>query len=94
MSRLAIPNRVKESRRMSMEVTQGLDADLKARENAKRDKTLEQDACDFLTALTGMEINDMMEDLKVSVQTTSLINSGRSTIVSLLLLPSLLLLSL
>ena len=70
MSRLlangrAVPQIVKDSRRQSMEVTGGLDADLKARENAKRDNSLEDDCCAFLTGLTGIEINDMMEDLKV-----------------------------
>ena len=65
MSRIAVPKIVKASRRASMEVTGGLDADLKARENAKRDGGLEQQACDFLVGLTGTPINDMMEDLKV-----------------------------
>jgi hypothetical protein len=66
MSRLAVPKMVKHSRRISQEAVGGLDADLKARENAKRDGGLESDCCAFLTALTGMEVNDMMEDLKVS----------------------------
>jgi len=47
MSRLlangrAVPQIVKDSRRQSMEVTGGLDADLKARENAKRDTTTQK----------------------------------------------------
>jgi hypothetical protein len=66
MSRLAIPKIVERSRRMSQEVTRGLDADLKDRENAKRDGGLEADCINFLVGLTGIEINDMMEDLKVS----------------------------
>ena len=66
MSRLAIPAIVKHSRRQSDEITGGLDADLKARENAKRDGGLEADCVAFLVALTGAEINDMMTDLKVS----------------------------
>ena len=68
MSRIAIPKMVKHSRRMSQEAVGGLDADLKARENAKRDGGLESDCCAFLSALTGAEINDMMEDLKVSTK--------------------------
>ena len=59
-----VPDRVKQSRRMSVEVTQGLDADLKAREAAKRDTGLEGQAIGFLEALTGATINDMLEDLK------------------------------
>jgi hypothetical protein len=70
MSRIAIPNIVKASRRASMEVTGGLDADLKAREDAKRDGGLEQQCVDFLFGLTDMPINDMMEDLKVHGHTS------------------------
>lgn len=99
MSRLAVPKMVKHSRRMSQQAVGGLDADLKARENAKRDGGLESDCCAFLTALTGIEVNDMMEDLKVS-KTDPLVNDGGSEVSlpttaasTLLVLPPLFLLT-
>jgi len=95
MSRLAVPKMVKHSRRISQEAVGGLDADLKARENAKRDGGLESDCCAFLTALTGMEVNDMMEDLKVSKKDlgrhkpiTLLNNSGSGVPLSTIAAPT------
>ena len=69
------PAVVKHSRRVSGEVVGGLDADLKAREAAKRDTGLEGQAIAFLEALTGAEISDMLVDLKDGVILCNAINA-------------------
>jgi hypothetical protein len=69
------PAVVKHSRKVSSEAVGGLDADLKAREAAKRDVGLEGQAIGFLEALTGAAVSDLLRDLKDGVILCNAINA-------------------
>ena len=69
------PAVVKHSRKVSSEAVGGLDADLKAREAAKRDVGLEGQAIGFLEALTGAAVSDLLRDLKDGLILCNAINA-------------------